>query len=307
MDSMSVRVPVRMEVAEAVSFLRNQGMELGEFHPPVGTGGFTFGDWLAVPLIPARHYDVATLLEKIVSVEGTAASGSAIRTNTAPRSATGPDLNYLLGSTAGDLAGIEGLLLRVRPLASAPAMSAYRMAGIPKAMSALGALAHGRAYFESVRFASGPAGNILSIVHDNGTELGRARKAYCERLVSAAGGSAVASAESAVEDLGGTDFFELYAPYGRGSAVTETAKALARHGINGCFLYRYGREGVSFRFPVDSITDDRNKVLIEAGRAARGRGGMMVIEGGAFGTNGEVGAVSSLLESVKANLRKAKA
>jgi hypothetical protein len=294
--ALTVRAPVSMEVAAAERELAGRGLALGEFHPPIGSPGFTFAGWLKAPLIPAHGYDGANLLERLVSIEGRTASGVELRTNPAPRSAAGPDLNFLLASAPG-ISSIEAVSLRVLPAAVSPSTAVYEFKSVEKAVLLLGGLAHAGAHFRSARFFSDGVRNLLLMVHDAGSDLGRARRAHCERLIATAGGAGTDPPAEGFPESGG-DAFEAYARYPDAAAFPAAWKVLSGSGVEHFVLYRYGREGVSMRYPIEALGADRNRVLIEAGRAAGGRGGMMVMEGGALGTDGGTEAVERIARRI---------
>ncbi|MBI5529740.1 MAG: FAD-binding oxidoreductase [Deltaproteobacteria bacterium] len=309
--AMLVKTPVEVRVDDLEAELGRHGFTLGAFQPPAGSNpAFTVADWLADPLIPPCNWAGGTLLDRIVSISAQGKGGRLV-TNMAPRSATGPDLNYLVSSTAGALARVREIWLRVHPAPSARGEAVYRFDLLERAAAALASLAHRKAKIEAAHFTSNGSFHTLVLVHDTGTDLGRARAQFADTIVRAAG-AATAEAGVSVEpvDPGGRaglavrvealpsgsadvlaecgrarkDGVEVYARYSNLAAIREAGGALERLGSRCGALWRYGTEGFSVLFGFDGKTPpDAARV---ASDAAAGRGGMVVRCGGAFLTNG---------------------
>jgi FAD/FMN-containing dehydrogenase len=324
-QAMIVRTPVEAKVSDLESFLGRYGFTLGAFQPPVGTDpAFTVAGWLNDPLIPPCNWAGGTLLERIVSVTAEGRSGRLV-TNMAPRSATGPDLNYLLASTIGTLARIRVLWLRVRPAPVKRAEVILHFDRLGHALGALAALAHRKAHLESAHFVSQGGFHTLVLVHDEGTDLGRARAKFADSIVRAAGG---VNAEAGVsvdrnDPKGGAGLVvkvenlpsnaadvislfgtgdararavELYAPYSRSVELDNAAAELAGLGARCGVVYRYGTEGCSILFMFDADADRAAALDSPAGAA------MMVRGGGAFLTAGANPALSSVFERLRQGL-----
>jgi len=311
-EAMAVRVPVSMGVAELQDFLKSKGYTLGEFHPPVSGGkSFAISDWLKEPLIPACHYDCAFLPERIISIEGSSLSGRVLKTNSAPRSATGPDLNFLISASHGEAAVVEAVKLRIKKAPGVPVCSSYEMGNLGVTVKALASLAHERAFFESIRMEMFDAqgwSTVISLTHDVETELGRARMAFCDKLITSAGGSKTGEkvlGELPAEFLPG-EIFEIYTAYDDYRGIAEAAGCMRRSGARRGWLYRYGREGLSVRFSLKDLKVPAEEAIAEARSAGMLFGACEVKTGGPLGTNGKCEVVEKIYKRVINSLESVK-
>ena len=289
-DGMTIKAPANSTVSELEAFLNSSGYTLGRFHAPVGTDtALTIAGWLKDPLVPPMYYEGA-LPELVVSIDASGPLGGLI-TNPAPRSATGPDINYLVVGVR-DLAEVRSVLLRIKVRAGTLVEQAYSFSALEPAITALAALAHGKSCFEwAYLVADGPGDVVVTVGHDTASELGRARKAHVERLVSSCGGSP-ADGVRAAPDSGRS--IELWAPYNAARALQGSCEVLFEGGAGPCRVYRYGKEGVSIAF--GAVVAE--KVKEDAHRVVAASGGFIVQGGGAFGVNGNPAALDRIFGSL---------
>jgi hypothetical protein len=233
-----------------------------------------------------------------VSIEAEGLGGR-LETNQSPRSATGPDLNYLVVASGDAVARVNRLTLRVKRMAQKPVESAWETGTIHAAAGALGELVHEMAFFSAARFYSGgPAGiNRLVITGDAADGLGMERIAHCCRVV----GRQASCSFSDAAGCAGAPFWpresgsvEVYAPYSGAEALDEAAAVLFDAGSTGAWLYRYGREGISLRFRSDA-GGALDKVAAKAGKVVWGAGGRVVHRGGALLTGADCAITRAIL------------
>lgn len=97
--------------------LNARGFTLGHF--PASIYASTLGGWLATRAAGQMSTKYGKIEDMIVSLEAVLPSGRILHTKTAPRSATGPDLDQLLVGSEGTLAVITRATLRMHRLPEA--------------------------------------------------------------------------------------------------------------------------------------------------------------------------------------------
>ena len=115
--------------------LAEKGYTLGHF--PGSMYCSTLGGFLASRSIGQLSSKYGRISDLVVSVLAVLPDGTVFRTRTAPRSATGPNLNQVILGTQGTLGVVVQATLRIRKAPSATRLRAFAFSDVPAGLAAM--------------------------------------------------------------------------------------------------------------------------------------------------------------------------
>lgn len=115
--SLLLRVSSNYKINDAEKLLNSEGLTLGYFFPPIYTReDMTFFDWFNQYHIPSLNYAIRDFSGNIRGLKGILPDGRIYESITAPRMATGSDINRLLIIAGRNLFYPIEITLKVMPL-----------------------------------------------------------------------------------------------------------------------------------------------------------------------------------------------
>lgn len=138
-DSLSVRVQAGVILESLEHELNKYGLTLG--HDPGSFPCATIGGAVATDAVGCRANRYGVIRDMVLGMELVLPTGGILRTITAPKSASGLNLNHLFIGSEGTLGVITELTVKVRPLPQARVIIAFEFQDFEKGLKASGKIA----------------------------------------------------------------------------------------------------------------------------------------------------------------------